>query len=297
MAIKPWDIDAGKVSTPSKSRNDSGTSGTGSHTPSNVQVGNSLYINGTQPIGQRTVSPEAAQAGYDQAMISRYDRTNGVGQPPGFPPAGPGGPSSYRGGGGYGGGGSAAATQKATFEAYMAKVMEAMGGFAPGPDLLTPKINEAVDADVAASQAAYGGVADRTNNPYADLEFQQQQFDPQVAALMEAQGMGGDAGAAQAAGQSELDVLNKLWSNYGAAESARVGTDNQAFGSDRDLTSAASTSHLESQRSALQTAAEIRQSDKEEEYKMKKMEIMLALMGTGLGMGQDVSGLDLSGLL
>lgn len=214
--------------------------------------------------------------------------------PPGGRPPG-GGPS---GGGGRGGGMSAAPDPAKFFSQYAAAVANLAKGLTPGADTLTPRVNQAVDADAAAAQEALGKVGPVSGNPYADLKFQPINFDPNVARMLQAQGMGtGAADAAQMAGQQVLDQNAAMWGNYGTARSADQQASNQAWNADMEQNKAGIMSQIEMQRSALLARAAEIQRQKEEEFKMKRLELMFQLLGQGFGAGADVSGVDLGGLV
>lgn len=212
-------------------------------------------------------------------------------------------PASVTGGGSGGGsrgsgGGSGAAQQAAQWNGYQQQVMKLLAGLQPGADTLAPRVNQAVDADLAAARAAYGNVADRSANPYANMQFSAGTFDPGTAALLQSQGMGGEAALAQQQlGQAGLGDLSNLWSDFASAMSANQLASNDAWNTDKGRDLAGVESQLGAQRSALLAAAEHQQRQREEEYKLKRMEAILSLLASGWGAGQDVSGLDLGGLI
>jgi hypothetical protein len=214
-------------------------------------------------------------------------------------PAGPAGPAGPGGGGrGGGGGGGGGGSDKANWDAYMQKVLEAMGGLRPGADTLTPRINQAVDADIAFSDQTWGGVADRSNDPYANMQFSSQQFDPQTAALMQSQGMGGDAALAQQmAGKMGLDSMTNMWNDLGKAMSANQQASNTTYNADRDTLKANNRTQLMNQKAAMLAAAQANRERMEEDYKMKRLEAILGLLSQGLGMGQNVGNINFAGLL
>lgn len=207
-------------------------------------------------------------------------------------------PAAPSGGGGrsYGGGGGGSYVdpqiqQAANYNAYAARVAQMLQEMQPGADTLSPRINQAVDADLAAARGAYGNVGNRTSDPYAMLEFIGQRFDPGVSQMVGSQG--GDvnaASAAQQAGQSDQDYMAQLFNNYARSMSAVQRSSNDAWNADKGRDLAATESDLTAQRSALLAAAEQRQRDREEQYKQQRMQAMLQLLSTGLGMGVDVSG-------
>lgn len=198
------------------------------------------------------------------------------------------------GGGGRGGGGMGMSAQN-SFNGYYQKVLQALGGLNAGPDTLTPRINQAVDADVAAARGAYGQVGDRTADPYAGLSFFANQFDPGIAGIS---GLDPNAAMnAQQSGQSEMDYASQLYNNYAQSMSAVQQSSNDAWNTDKGRDLAAVESQLGAQRSALLTAAQYQREKQAEEIKMRKLEAILSLLGQGWQSGVNVSGIDFGGLL
>lgn len=220
----------------------------------------------------------------------------GAGQPPAAATAVPGsGPSGSRGGGGGAGGGLSAADG---FAAYQRKVLEAIGGMQAPQNLLAGKINPAVDADLAYANQQFAGVPDAASDPFAGLEFYASQFDPGTAALLEAQGMGGEAALAQRQmGQAGLNDTAGLYSNHAKVMSANQQSANTSFNQNKASDAAGVQAEIGAQRAALLAQAEMMQQRDAEALRMRKLEAILQLIGSGYSSGQDVSGIDFGGLL
>ena len=206
-----------------------------------------------------------------------------------------GGGGRGRGGGGGGGGAAAAAKFKGYYEQII-KALSQMPG--QGPDTMTPRINTAVDADLASARGAYGNVNEATSNPYLDFQAQATQVDPGTAAMMQAQGMGGEAALAQQQqAQHGLNTMADLWSNYGQAQAADQTAANDRFNSGIQSDLAGVEADLGGQRSALLAASGAQREQDKKAYEMKKFEAMLQLLGTGYQSGVDISGYDFGGVL
>lgn len=193
--------------------------------------------------------------------------------------------------------------------AMVGQVNPADVGAAP-TDLLSGLINSGVDSSKADSAAQYGGVADLTSNAYRDMQIMDApRFDPQIAALLESQGMGTDyATAAQMQGQSGLDDVNGLFQNQKNVLSGIQSQYNDARNSDVDELAANSAAGMESQRTALLAHAQQRFAGENKQYEQaqlqakytaeqQKREMVMQLMSTGLGNGMDLSGVDIAKLL
>lgn len=226
--------------------------------------------------------------------------------PPGGRPTGPGG-----GGGGYGGG-----MDPAKWKQYQDAIMAMIGQVRPAnvgaapQDLLSGLVNSGVDSSKADSAAAYGGVSDLSANAYNDMQtMAAPQFDPQIAALLEAQGMGTDyAQASQMQGQGGLNDVAGLFEQYKNQMSAATDQYNTSRNADVDELAAHSGSQMEAQRTALLAQAAQQHQARTAQYEQaqlqanyaaeqQKRELLLNLLGSGLGSGADMSGIDIAKLL
>jgi hypothetical protein len=255
----------------------------------------------TNPNERNQWSIDAISSAMDKASAPKAyggwvdDHFAGLAPPPGSPsPASPGGgPGGGRGrGGGMRGGGNS------NFNAFASRIQELAGSMRARPDTLSPRINQAVDADLAAARAAYGSVADRSADPYAELEFRASRFDPGISGMVGAQG--GDvnaATAAQMAGQSDIDYMNQLFGNQARQMSAVQQSSNQAWNADKGRDAANVESHIGAQRAAMLAAAQQRQEDREEAARRERTALMLQLLQQGYGAGADLSKINFGGLL
>ena len=199
---------------------------------------------------------------------------------------------------------------------YRAAQMAILAGMNPydvGPapvDTLTGRVNTAVDADVSAVRGAWGGVADLNTNAYRDMPaVSAQAADPNIGALLRAQGMDGDfAAATQARQQQEMDGLASLWSNFGAAETARTDQANAGRNALVDEMEALDVADSEQQRASMLASAGLDQERLMREYgdkvrssaaqnKDAKRKLIQQLLSDGLAQGMDISGIDIESLL
>lgn len=199
---------------------------------------------------------------------------------------------------------------------YRDRILEMVGGINPADvgaaptDLLSGLINSGVDSSKADSAAQYGGVADLTSNAYRDMQVMDApQFDPQIAALLAAQGMGTDyATAAQMQGQSGLDDVNGLYQNQKNVLSGIQSQYNDARNSDVDELAANSAAGMESQRTSLLAQAQQRFQSENQQYEgaqlqakyaaeQQKRDLLMSLLSSGLGNGMDLSGIDIAKLM
>lgn len=226
-------------------------------------------------------------------------------------PTNPGG-NPTRGGGGGGYSGMDPAKWKQYQDAILAmvgQVQPANVGAAP-EDLLSGLINTGVDSSKADSAAAYGGVADLTANAYNNMQMMDApQFDPQIAALLEAQGMGTDyAQAAQMMAQGGLNDVAGLFGQQRNQMAATTDQYNLSRNADVDELAAHSGSQMEAQRVALLAQAAQQHQARTAQHEtaalqaayaaeQQKRELLLNLLGSGLGSGADMSGIDIAKLL
>jgi hypothetical protein len=227
---------------------------------------------------------------------------------PGLPtPPSPGGSGS---GSGYG------VNQKKQWDDYRAAQMAILAGMTPydvGPapvDTMTGRINTAVDADVKAVRGAWSGVDDLNTNAYRDMPAVRAQIsDPNIGALLRAQGMDGDfAAATQAQQQQDMDGLAALWSHFGSAETARTDQANAGRNALVDEMTALDIADSEQQRASMLASAGMNQERLMREYDDKvrgsaaqntdaKRALIQELLRAGLAGGMDISGIDIDSLL
>ena len=225
---------------------------------------------------------------------ARQDRLNPAPNPYPTPPGGGGGGGGYRGGGGGGGGVDPAAH----FGSYYKKVMEALAGMGKYEDTLTPMVNTAVDADLGRVATEFGKVGKADTNPYADFAPTATQIDPGTAAMMEAQGMGGEASMAQQRmAQQDLQGMVDLWTNYGKAQSADMQASNARFNSGVESDRAGVAADLQAARSALLARAAETAKAEQEKRENEKRQAILQLLAAGFQSGADMSEYDLGGLV
>jgi hypothetical protein len=211
---------------------------------------------------------------------------------------GGGGGGGGRGRGGGGGGGAAGMDPAASFGPYADQVMNMLRSMGSPQDTMTPRIHEAVDADLAAARGAFGQVAHRTADPYAGMQFDPGSFDPGTSALLESQGVGGGAALAQQqAGWGGLKDQAALWQNFAQARSADQQAENQRWNADLGRDQAGVESQLGAQRSALLMAAQARQEQQKEQQRQQMMQAIMSILSQGWGAGADVSKVNFGGLL
>lgn len=220
------------------------------------------------------------------------------------------------GGSGSGSGSGYGVDQKKQWDAYRAAQMAILAGMNPydvGPapvDTMTGRINTAVDADVNAVRGAWGGVGDLTANAYRDMPAVSAQLaDPNIGALLRAQGMDGDfAAATQAQQQQDMDGLADLWSYFGSAETARTDQANAGRNALVDEMEALDIADTEQQRASMLASAGMDQERLMREYDDKvrgsaaqntdaKRALIQELLRAGLAGGMDISGIDIDSLL
>ncbi len=193
--------------------------------------------------------------------------------------------------------------------ALIGQVAPADVGAAP-QDLLSGLVNQGVDSSKADSAAAYGGVDDLSANAYNDMELMAApQFDPQIAALLEAQGMGTDyAQASQMQGQGGLNDVAGLFGQYRDTMAATTDQYNTSRNGDVDELAAHSGSQMEAMRTALLAQAAQQHQAATTQHSQaqlqaahlaaqQKRELALNLLNTGLGNGVDMSGIDIAKIL
>ena len=218
--------------------------------------------------------------------------------------------------GGPGGPGGPSANDVKQWNDYQAAQLAILAGMNPydvGPapvDTMTGKINTAVDADVGAVRGAFGGVPDLNTNAYRDMPAVNAQIaNPNIDALLSAQGMEGDfAAGTQMQQQQEMDELAALWSYFGSAEAARTDQANAGRNALVDEMEALSIAEIEQKRSPLLAGADMTFEQEMKEYgsnvrsaaaqnkdaRRKKVEELLM---EGLANGMDIAGIDIESLL
>ena len=218
--------------------------------------------------------------------------------------------------GGPGGPGGPSANDVKQWNDYQAAQLAILAGMNPydvGPapvDTMTGKINTAVDADVGAVRGAWGGVPDLNTNAYRDMPAVNAQIaNPNIDALLSAQGMEGDfAAGTQMQQQQEMDELAALWSHFGSAEAARTDQANAGRNALVDEMEALDIADTEQQRSSLLAGADMNFEQEMKGYesnvrsaaaqnkdaRRKKVEELLM---EGLANGMDISGIDINSLL
>ena len=232
---------------------------------------------------------------------------NGRPVTPPTPTTNPGGP------GGPGGPSANDVKQWNDYQAAQLAILAGMNPYDVGPapvDTMTGKINTAVDADVGAVRGAFGGVPDLNTNAYRDMPAVNAQIaNPNIDALLSAQGMEGDfAAGTQMQQQQEMDELAALWSYFGSAEAARTDQANAGRNALVDEMEALSIAEIEQKRSPLLAGADMTFEQEMKEYgsnvrsaaaqnkdaRRKKVEELLM---EGLANGMDISGIDIESLL
>lgn len=232
-----------------------------------------------------------SQGGWVDDLL--WNNQNGAPPPAAAPPPGGGYPRGGGGGGGSGGG-MAVDPTVANFGGYAAAIQQLLQGMQPGPDTLAPKINQAVDADLAHLRQTMGGVADRSADPYAGLRFIAGQFDPGVSGVD-----GLDPNAAlqqQAAGQSDQDYAAQVYQNHAGMMSADQQASNAGWNANKASDTAAMEAQMGAQRSALLAAADAAQKKREDDFKLQQMQALMQLLTSGWQAGADVSGINLGGV-
>jgi hypothetical protein len=187
-------------------------------------------------------------------------------------------------------------------------------GLAAPVDKLTPMVNQAVDADLDFARNTMGGVAQRSSDPWAGLQFAAQTFDPGTSGVLGAQGAdAGVATAQQAAGQSDVDYTAQLFNNLARTMSANQQSSNDAWNADLQRDSAAVENDIGGQRTGLLAGAQIRQDEAQRQWDAQRFQFeqqeraaqqqrqdaltqaIIQLLSSGWNAGANVSGLDLGG--
>jgi hypothetical protein len=187
-------------------------------------------------------------------------------------------------------------------------------GLAAPTDKLSPMISKAVGDDIAFADKTFGGVARREGDPFANLNFQAQQFDPGIGNMVGAQG--GDANAAtmaQQSGQSDQDYMAQLYNNHARSLSANQQASNAAYNTDVGRDAAYTKSSIKAQESGLLAGATLRQEEAQRQWEFMKwqheqqqradeqkrqddfMQMIIQLLSTGYGNGANVAGINLEG--